>query len=236
MNTKPEPANVIPPGPRPKIDVPQLIAQNILDEAFKADSQGDYRLNFTKMKAIIEKWLEQFFPVAAPSAQSPCVCGDGGCIECWPSNFTKEALLEHLATLRWKASAPAKPELPSVMDHKFIAGQCHDHGCHFLFLQHGSQCGHCSVPESAVGMEQVDSPQDLRMHAYYYGFSATGVPAIDLILSAVACAGKAYHHTDSWREECEWVPHTGNSPVEWIQNAANAAAESLRRSGAQEKL
>jgi hypothetical protein len=81
--------------------------------------------------------------------------------------------------------------------------------------------------------EQAEVQQDLRMDAYYYSFTATRVPAIDLILSAVACAGKAYHHTDMWREECEWVPHTGNSPVEWIQNAANAAAESLRRSGAQ---
>lgn len=70
---------------------------------------------------------------------------------------------------------------------------------------------------------------DLRMNAYYYGFTPTGVPEIDKILSAVACAGKAYHHTDSWTEESEYPPHEGKTPVEWIQNAANAAALALRQ-------
>jgi len=36
---------------------------------------------------------------------------------------------------------------------------------------------------------------DLRMEAYYYEFEPTGVLEIDLILSAVAHAGKVYHHT-----------------------------------------
>lgn len=73
---------------------------------------------------------------------------------------------------------------------------------------------------------------ELRMHAYYYGFAPTGVPEIDKILSAVACAGKAYHHTESWTDECNGSPrgHTGNCPAEWIQNAANEAASALRRS------
>lgn len=69
------------------------------------------------------------------------------------------------------------------------------------------------------------------MNAYYYSFDPTGVPEIDKILSAVACAGKAFHHTESWGDECEWAPHTGNSPVEWIQNAANEAAEKCRSLG-----
>ncbi len=71
---------------------------------------------------------------------------------------------------------------------------------------------------------------ELRMNAYYYSFDPTGVPEIDMILSAVACAGKAYHHTDCWRDECEWEPHEGKSPVEWIQNAANKAAEAMSAS------
>lgn len=68
----------------------------------------------------------------------------------------------------------------------------------------------------------------MRMDAYYYEFKPTGVEAIDKILSAVACAGKAYHHTESWNEDCDWPPHTGSSPVEWIQNAANEAAKELK--------
>lgn len=73
---------------------------------------------------------------------------------------------------------------------------------------------------------------ELRMHAYYYGFSSTGVPEIDKILSAVACAGKAYHHTESWSDECDpYSGHTGQTPIDWIQNAANEAAEKFRASG-----
>jgi hypothetical protein len=72
----------------------------------------------------------------------------------------------------------------------------------------------------------------LRMDAYYYHFADTGVPEIDLILSAIACAGKAYHHTEMWNEECEWTPHEGNSPVDWIQNAAVKAAAALRNARA----
>ncbi len=74
----------------------------------------------------------------------------------------------------------------------------------------------------------------MRMDAYYYGFDPTGVPEIDRILSAVACAGKAYHHTESWGEEMTYgtpngAPdgHEGKTPIEWIQNAANDAARRL---------
>lgn len=66
-----------------------------------------------------------------------------------------------------------------------------------------------------------------RMDAYYYSFVPTGVAAVDKVLGAVACAGKAYHHTDDW---CVDTPayddHTGPTPVDWIQNAAfEVAAE-----------
>jgi len=72
--------------------------------------------------------------------------------------------------------------------------------------------------------------KDLRMDAYYYGFEKTGVPEIDKILSAVACAGKAFHHTEDWDENIEFLygPHKGRTVVEWIQNAANEAAESIK--------
>lgn len=71
------------------------------------------------------------------------------------------------------------------------------------------------------------SDAKMRMSAYYYGFDATGIPQIDLILSAVACAGKAFHHTESWDDECVWPGHSGTTPQQWIQNAANAAAADL---------
>lgn len=69
-----------------------------------------------------------------------------------------------------------------------------------------------------------------RMDAYYYGFDMTGIAIIDRILSAVACAGKSFHHTQDWNDEVSpYGEHLrGNSPVEWIQNAANDAAELLR--------
>lgn len=71
----------------------------------------------------------------------------------------------------------------------------------------------------------------MRLDAYYYGFDPTGVEAIDRILSAVACAGKAYHGTEEWNETIS-VPYEpflrGNSCAEWIQNAANDAAAAMR--------
>lgn len=72
----------------------------------------------------------------------------------------------------------------------------------------------------------------MRMDAYYYNFSPTGVPEIDKILSAVACAGKAFHNTSEWNAEAYGgdapEPHRGTTPVEWIQNAANEAAQDIR--------
>jgi chromosome segregation ATPase len=68
---------------------------------------------------------------------------------------------------------------------------------------------------------------DLRMDAYYYGFASTGAELIDRILSAVACAGKAYHYTESWDEDTPPYEDCfkGKCPVDWMQNAANDAAE-----------
>ena len=73
--------------------------------------------------------------------------------------------------------------------------------------------------------------REWRMDAYYYRFTQTGNPHIDRILSAVACAGKAFHHTDSWNDEskAEWYGDhlRGDSPTKWIQNAADDAAAAL---------
>lgn len=71
---------------------------------------------------------------------------------------------------------------------------------------------------------------DLRMSAYYYSFDSTGQREIDLILSAVACAGKAFHHTEGWSEECApYDGHEGDTPEAWIKNAAQKAAAEIAR-------
>jgi hypothetical protein len=73
---------------------------------------------------------------------------------------------------------------------------------------------------------------DRRMDAYYYGFEPTGVDCIDKILSAVACAGKAFHHTQDWSEHIKvpYEDHSGDTPIDWIQNAANEASATIIKS------
>lgn len=70
---------------------------------------------------------------------------------------------------------------------------------------------------------------ELKLNAYYYSFGPTGFYEIDLILSAVARAGKAYHHTGGWLEKSSPYDErfTGECPIDWIQNAAKAAADTL---------
>ena len=70
----------------------------------------------------------------------------------------------------------------------------------------------------------MDKPK-LRMDAYYFGFYETGVREIDEILSAVACAGKGYHHTESWGDKAY---DGGPSYVELIQEAAVRAADKIK--------
>lgn len=74
----------------------------------------------------------------------------------------------------------------------------------------------------------MDMNEHTPLDAYYYGFASTGQKDVDLVLSAVACAGKAYHNTSEWNDESEYPPHEGKTPVEWIQNAANKAAARIR--------
>lgn len=73
------------------------------------------------------------------------------------------------------------------------------------------------------------SDTKMRMNAYYFAFEPTGVELIDRILSAVACAGKAYHHTDGWTDDTEpYEPFfRGTCPADWIYYAAADAAAGL---------
>ena len=66
------------------------------------------------------------------------------------------------------------------------------------------------------------SDEQLRMSAYYYEFTPTGRVEIDRILSAVATAGKSYHHTEMWADDSD-----GPSLVDGIQEAANEAASAI---------
>lgn len=74
--------------------------------------------------------------------------------------------------------------------------------------------------------KDTNTTEALRMDAYYFSFDSTGARSIDRVLSAVACAGKAFHHTSEWTEPCEaYMSETkGNSCREWIQSAAVEAA------------
>lgn len=77
---------------------------------------------------------------------------------------------------------------------------------------------------------QVSNTPALRMNAYYFGFTATGVELVDRVLSAVAHAGKGYHHTESWTEPTEnYGPFRGGEYgyAGWIQRAAEDAAQRM---------
>lgn len=62
------------------------------------------------------------------------------------------------------------------------------------------------------------------INSYFIGFEATGVPAIDAILVAIAKAGKAYHSTEYWNDE---GLDGGPSHNDLIQEAADKAAATL---------
>lgn len=72
---------------------------------------------------------------------------------------------------------------------------------------------------------------EMRMDAYYYGFTFTGEETVDRVLSAVACAGKAYHHTDNWGEKTPKYEDffRGDSPIDWIQSMADDAAAQIKQ-------
>lgn len=62
------------------------------------------------------------------------------------------------------------------------------------------------------------------LSAAYHDFTPTGNDAVDAILEAVACAGKAYHNTSQWDEPAEYGNDGGPSHWDAIQAAANKAA------------
>lgn len=88
----------------------------------------------------------------------------------------------------------------------------------------------------ASGWRRTEGPQagEWFLNAYYYSFDATGVDAIDELLSAVAYAGKRYHGTDMWTEPTEDEDgKPGPSSVDEIQMAAQRAAAQLAEARAE---
>src|SRR5687768_11773176 len=98
--------------------------------------------------------------------------------------------------------AQSGPDFEDGCDHEGFTGGCERMG-------HSKEtCPHKPAQEN----EPVK--RDMRMNAYHYSFDTTGILEIDKILSAVACAGKAYHSTSEWHEDTDpYRPHTGQSPV-----------------------
>ncbi len=99
-----------------------------------------------------------------------------------------------------------------------------------------SRLANQAAPSAQEPVALTKTPDDWRMNAYYFGFSATGIAAIDRILSSVACAGKSSHHTDCWLDSCEPYPHLrGDSCAEWIQRAAEDAVKEVHAAVAAER-
>ncbi len=61
--------------------------------------------------------------------------------------------------------------------------------------------------------------------SYHFSLESTGIKEIDDLLYAIAKAGKCFHCTSQWNEETLYGISDplleGNTPQEWIQNAAN---------------
>ena len=67
-----------------------------------------------------------------------------------------------------------------------------------------------------------------QMDAYYYSFEPTGVDEIDMILAAIAWAGKAYHHTEWWNDEDVFDDVANVTYIDAIQMMANRAAAHIQ--------
>lgn len=63
----------------------------------------------------------------------------------------------------------------------------------------------------------------MNLNSYFFKFEPTNNEAINDILSAVARAGKAYHHTSQWADEND----LGVSERDRIQLAAIVAAKTI---------
>lgn len=62
----------------------------------------------------------------------------------------------------------------------------------------------------------------------YLAFNRTGNEDVDKLLHTIEKAGKAFHMTEQWDDETgEMYGAVGNTPTEWIENAALELAKKL---------
>jgi hypothetical protein len=136
--------------------------------------------------------------------------------------YDEASAVERAARAMWEAaSRQADPVWPNV------GIILRDHYRRLAVAALAAMKGQDDAAQAVARVEALAEPgnPDLRMHAYYYGFEATGVGIVDEILSAVAQAGKSYHNTVSWADEDEW---TKPSHEQRIQQAADNAADRIR--------
>lgn len=69
--------------------------------------------------------------------------------------------------------------------------------------------------------QRIESRADSMLSSYWFDFEPTGDENVDLILGAVALAGKCAHSTEWWNEDDD---PRGYSLADLIQAAANHAA------------
>jgi hypothetical protein len=64
------------------------------------------------------------------------------------------------------------------------------------------------------------------LNSYYFSFEKTGNEKVDNLLYAICRAGKAFHSTSQWNDDVGEMYENvkGDTPIEWIQNAANDIA------------
>lgn len=127
-------------------------------------------------------------------------------------DFTKEELLDALVKMTQMRNAH---QLAGADHFERLSKEVEYWRSQFIESTTPPNGGH---PGALDGGDEVDG--QLRMDAYYYGFDRTGCLPVDRILSAVATAGKMYHHTEDWMDGNE-----DGTPVDAIQQAANEAAK-----------
>lgn len=72
--------------------------------------------------------------------------------------------------------------------------------------------------------QRIEGRGDWMLSSYFIDFDPTGNDDVDLILGAVALAGKMYHSTEWWADDEDGHGYSLN---DLIQAAANSAAKRL---------
>lgn len=138
-------------------------------------------------------------------------------------------LMASRARMTENPTPPGEPRPARPGERSMSCDRCKSTGKVTEWLDGTRAKVHC--PEcGGSGVRSVVEQEKRRMDAYYFSFASTGVDAIDDILSAVACAGKAYHHTGDWsqhQDRASFTCRAHESFADAIQRAADIAAHQL---------